>query len=111
VSKQPSALLVTVALFMMATIALIAYYPGMSAGFYFDDEPNFSAAPAMHWTELTVEALRKTLDEAWSTARPVANVSFALTHYFSALDPAPYHWTNLLIHFAAGLALPTLYNE
>jgi hypothetical protein len=105
VNKQPSALLVTVALVAMAAITLLAYYPGMSAGFYFDDIPNFSGAPAMRWTELSMEALHRTLNEAWLKTRPVANVSFGITHYFSALNPAPYHWTNLFIHFAAGLAL------
>ncbi|MEO6569474.1 MAG: tetratricopeptide repeat protein [Opitutaceae bacterium] len=37
--------------------------------------------------------------------RPVANVSFALNYRMSGLDPGSYHWTNLVIHVAAGLFL------
>ena len=96
---------VTAALLIIAAITVTAYLPGMSAGFYFDDEPNFSGAAAMHWEEFSMEALQRTLDEAWMPSRPIANISFAVTHLASGLDPAPYHWTNLIIHLAVGLAL------
>jgi len=86
-------------------ITVLAYYPGMSAGFYFDDEVNLLWVDAMQWTELNFETLRKTLTEVTLPSRPVANISLAVNHLFSALDAAPYHWTNLVIHLAAGLAL------
>ncbi len=37
--------------------------------------------------------------------RPVANLSFAWNHALGGLNPAGYHWTNLLIHLLAGLIL------
>ena len=103
--QDANKLLIRGALVAIAIVTIVAYYPGMSAGFYFDDEPNFSLAPAFHWTEISMEALGRTLNEAWSKSRPVANISLAVTHRFSGLDPAPYHWTNLLIHLAVGIAL------
>jgi tetratricopeptide (TPR) repeat protein len=103
--SKSNTLPVTAALLVIAVITVTAYLPGMSAGFYFDDAPNFSEAGAMHWQELSLEALQRTLDEAWMPSRPVANISFAATHLASGLDPAPYHWTNLVIHLAVGLAL------
>jgi hypothetical protein len=97
--------LIFVALLAISVVTIIAYYPGMSAGFYFDDKPNFSQHPALQWTEISTDALQQTLAEAWAKTRPVANISLSITHVYAGLDPAPYHWTNLLIHLAVGLAL------
>jgi tetratricopeptide (TPR) repeat protein len=59
----------------------------------------------LHWTELDFERLSLTLEHAMLTSRPVANVTLALNHLHAGLNPAPYHWFNLLIHFAVGFAL------
>lgn len=88
-----------------ALITILAYYPGMSAGFYFDDEPNILWVDAVQWTQLTIETVQRTLSDVLITSRPVANISIGLNHLVSGLEPAPYHWTNLVIHLAAGLAL------
>jgi nitrogen fixation-related uncharacterized protein len=103
--SKSNTLPVTAALLVIAVITVTAYLPGMSAGFFFDDDPNFARNPAMHWTEFNMEALRGTLTGAWEKSRVVANISLAATHAFSGLDPAPYHWTNLFIHLVVGLAL------
>ena len=103
--KQPKNSLVIAALLVISIITIIAYYPGMSAGFYFDDKSNFSQHPALQWTEVSKNALHETLTEAWAKSRPVANISLAITHVYTGLNPAPYHWTNLLIHLAVGFAL------
>jgi len=92
-------------LLIVAAVTLLAYYPGMSAGFYFDDEPNLLEVTALHWNEASLALLQRALDEAFLPSRPVANVSMALNHVFAQLDPAPYHWTNLVIHLAVGLTL------
>lgn len=89
----------------VATITILSYYPGMSAGFYFDDKANLVWVRAMQWTEFNIETLQRTLTEVTMPSRPVANVSFAVNHLFSGLDAAPHHWTNLVIHLAVGLAL------
>ena len=86
-------------------ITVLAYYPGMSAGFYFDDEVNLLWIDAMQWTEFNIEILQRTLTEVTLPSRPVANISLAINHLFSALEAAPYHWTNLAIHLAVGFAL------
>jgi tetratricopeptide (TPR) repeat protein len=93
------------ALLGMAAITVIAYYPGMSAGFYFDDEPNLLEVAALQWNEFSVSNVSAALEDAHLRSRPVANISMAVNHLFSGLDPAPYHWTNLVIHLAVGLAL------
>ena len=102
---QHNRLTLTLALPAIAAITVLAYYPGMSAGFYFDDEPNLLEVPALHWTEFSWSSVSGTVRDAHLTSRPVANVSMAINHLASGLDPAPYHWTNLVIHLAVGLAL------
>lgn len=83
----------------------IAYYPGMSGGFYFDDKPNLLDVQALHWTELSQDNLQRSLNEVVLPSRPLANLSMAFNHLFSGLDPAPYHWTNLVIHLMTGIVL------
>jgi hypothetical protein len=77
----------------------------MSGGFYFDDLSNFVESEVLHWTELEFERLGLTLEHAMLTSRPVANVTLALNHLHAGLNPAPYHWFNLLIHLVVGFAL------
>jgi hypothetical protein len=103
--KQHSRLTLIVALLGIVAITVLAYYPGMAAGFYFDDLQNILHAPALHWTEFSLSNVSSALREAQITSRPVANITLAFNHLASGLDPAPYHWTNLVIHLAAGLAL------
>lgn len=103
--SQHNRLTLTLALLATAAITVLAYYPGMSAGFYFDDESNLLEAAALHWTQFSLSNVSGAVRDAHLTSRPVANVSMAINHLASGLDPAPYHWTNLVIHIAAGLAL------
>jgi hypothetical protein len=105
INSQHNALALTLALLAIATVTVLAYYPGMAAGFYFDDLQNILHAPALHWNELSWSNSASALQDARVTSRPVANISMALNHLAAGLDPAPYHWTNLVIHLAAGLAL------
>jgi hypothetical protein len=90
---------------LVVLITIVAYYPGMSAGFYFDDEPNILWAKAVQWTQFDFDTFQRTLSEVLIPTRPVANLSVGLNHLLSGLDPAPYHWTNLVIHLFVGLAL------
>lgn len=39
----------------LASVVAIAYAPGMSGGFYFDDLSNFVESEVLHWTELEFE--------------------------------------------------------
>ena len=84
---------------------VMAYLPGMGAGFYFDDEPNILEVPALHWSGWSFSGVRDVLVKAKDPRRFVANFSFALNHLIGGLQPAGYHWTNLVIHLAVGAGL------
>ena len=103
--RDSNRLLLPTAFIAIMVITVAAYYPGMSAGFYLDDESNFLWVAAMQWTEFNAEVLQRTLAEVTMPSRPVANISIAFTHLLSGFDSAPYHWTNLVIHLAVGLSL------
>lgn len=87
-----------VGLLLVAVIA--AYWTGLDGGFFFDDEPNILQAQSLRLTELSIPQLQ----EAWNSGRaglggrPIAQLSFALNHYFSGFDPFVFKATNLAIH-------------
>ena len=104
-NKVSGRLIFLAAVVSVSFLTVLAYYPGMSAGFYFDDEPNLLWVGAIQWTEFSFQSLQQALNDVLLPSRPIANISMALNHLFSGLDAAPYHWTNLIIHLAVGLAL------
>lgn len=83
----------------------ILYGPGLQGGFFFDDEPSILYADGVRLESLTTESLREALASGRSgpSGRPVAQLSFALNHYFSGFDPFAFKATNLVIHAACGL--------
>jgi Flp pilus assembly protein TadD len=86
-------------------LTLWAYAPALDAGFVFDDEPNITDSPAVHWDEFSWKNIELLLDSSLLPRRPVANLSFALDHLVWGLEPSGYHLTNLLIHLAVGGAI------
>lgn len=78
----------------------LAYWPGLSGGFVFDDTQNIVSNPTLspdHWG--LREFIAATISSpASSLQRPLAMFTFALDAYFSGLDPRAMKLTNLLIH-------------
>jgi hypothetical protein len=85
--------------------ALAAYLPAFQAGFFLDDQPNIVEAPAIRWTELSIAGVREVLSSATLSSRPIANLSFALNHRLSGLEPAGFHAVNVVLHLAVGKLL------
>lgn len=81
-------------------VAVAIYLPGLEGGFFFDDEPSILHAEGVRLDRLDVETLRGALASGRSgpSGRPVAQLSFALNHYFSGFDPFAFKATNLAIH-------------
>ena len=91
-------------------LALGIYWPGLHGGFIFDDFPNIVNNPALQITNLSPESLGGSLTglDAGPLGRPVAMISFALTHYFFGLDAFAFKAINLLIHGANALLVAWL---
>jgi protein O-mannosyl-transferase len=81
------------------------YWPGLHGSFFFDDGPSITLAEGVRLEALSLESLHQALASggAGPSGRPIAQLSFALNHYFSGFNPFVFKATNLAIHFACGL--------
>ncbi len=90
---------------LVLAVCVAVFWNGLYGSFFFDDATNILYVENLQLTELSLPALR----EAWNSGlagpsgRPVAQVSFALNHYFSGFDPFAFKLTNLVIHLLAGV--------
>jgi tetratricopeptide (TPR) repeat protein len=88
-------------------VAVAIYLPGLEGSFFFDDEPSILYAEGVRLDRLNAASLREALASGRSgpSGRPVAQLSFALNHYFSGFDPFAFKATNLAIHALCGVLL------
>lgn len=85
-------------------LSAIAYWPGLSGGFLFDDYPNIIHQPGVQATSLDSESLgRAARSFGGPVGRPLAMMSLAVDHYFWRADPWGYKATNLAIHLVNAL--------
>jgi len=89
---------------IVVAVALV-YWPGLHGDFFFDDTPNILQVEGVKLTQLSGDSLTDAITSGHSgpSGRPVAQLSFALNHYFSGFDPFAFKATNLAIHLANGL--------
>lgn len=91
-------------LLAIAIVTWVCYANTMDGEFIFDDFQNIVENPNVHMTEINAESLGNSLSGS-PTPRPVANLSFALNHYFGGLEVGGYHAVNTIIHMLAGFAV------
>lgn len=96
---------VALAVLLVGALAVAIYWTGLHGAFFFDDATSIVLPEGVHLETLTLESIRQALASGYSGpfGRPVAQLSFALNHYFSGLDPFAFKATNLAIHFACGI--------
>jgi hypothetical protein len=95
-------MLVVLALF----VTVLAYLPGLSGPFLFDDKPNLLFNPFMYLEALEARALKDAAlsNESGFFRRVIPSLSFALNYYFAGeFDPFPFKLTNLVIHLLNGI--------
>lgn len=88
-------------------LAAVLYYPGLSGGYFFDDDANIVGN--MHLRVDSLDYLQW-WQAAWSSPsselqRPLGSVSFALNYFVGGLNPWPMKATNLAIHLLNGFLL------
>lgn len=95
----------TFASLLVAICVTALYWNGLYGDFFFDDEINILLLESIQMTELSLRPIYDALISgiAGPTGRPIAQLSFALNHYFSGFDPFIFKATNLAIHLATGL--------
>ena len=88
----------------LAGVASAVYWAGLQGAFFFDDGASILNAPGVRLTTFSVEAL----EQAWfsggagPSGRPIAQLTFAINHYFAGFNPFAFKATNLAIHLACG---------
>jgi protein O-mannosyl-transferase len=78
-------------------LAIATYAGTVGAGFPYDDEVQVARNRAIRDLE-RMPALLTAPTWPGYVYRPVATVSYALTHAVSGLDPWPFHLTNVVLH-------------
>ena len=89
---------------MLALLTLAAYAPALHGPFLFDDASAILENPTIRQLWPIDGALHPPPNSTVS-GRPLLNLSFALSHALSGLDPFGYHVFNLAVHVLAGLLL------
>ena len=97
--------IIATALCVAGAAAIAVYWPGLGGGFFFDDNASILLPEGVRLERLSTEALRQALTsgQAGPSGRPVAQLSFALNHFFNGFDPFAFKATNLAIHMASAL--------
>lgn len=98
------------AAFIAGLLLVAIYWPGLHGGFFFDDGPSILLTEGVRLETLSPESIHQVLlsGGAGPSGRPVAQLSFALNHYFSGFDPFAFKATNLAIHLACGFLVFSL---
>lgn len=96
----------------LALMAWIAYHPGLSSGFLFDDFVNLDAlgnsGPVNNWRTFWRFITSGTADPS---GRPLALLSFLIDARDWPAEPAPFLRTNVLLHLLNGALLFALLRQ
>jgi hypothetical protein len=88
-------------------LAVVAYFPGLSGDYAFDDMQNLLSNPRLDIKELNLETVQAASfsSGAGPLKRPVSMFTFAMNRYYFGIEPWSYKVMNLAIHLLTGLAL------
>lgn len=84
----------------LVLLTVLAYLPGLSGGFIFDDYPNIVSNPRIHAATLDWESLKQAATgyEAAGSSRLIATASFAADHAIAGTQPRQYKTSSLVVH-------------
>lgn len=92
---------------LLCLAAVVAYYPGLSGDYMFDDMSNLLQNPWMQIDSLDADALYSASfsSGAGLFRRPVSMASFAVNRALFGISPWSFKVTNLAIHILTGIAI------
>lgn len=94
-TPSPHTLLMMLGLF---TISLLAFWPGVSGGFLFDDYHNIVTNSHVQIKDLSGESLWRAANAYSDKTRQLAMLTFALNAHWAGLEPWAYKVTGLGVH-------------
>ena len=95
------------ALVVVLLVSFVAYLPGLSGGFMFDDYPNILKNEAISSATLDIDSLARAANSgiAGPLKRPLAMLTFAINYATAGVSPLAFKLTNLVIHLLNGCLL------
>lgn len=94
---------------ILVVFAAMAFWPGLSGDFLFDDYPNILERTQIHATRLDPASLAGAAGAYEGViGRPLATLSFAVDHVFWGLNPWGYKLTGLLVHLLNAMLVMAL---
>ena len=89
----------------LVVVTALAYYPGLSGSFLFDDQTNILLNPTLSLFDGTFSSLLAASGNSLASplGRPVSMASFALNLHFFGAAPFSFKIANLLIHLLNGV--------
>ncbi len=98
----------TLVLAAAAVLTVLLYTASLGGPFVFDDEPNILENRHIRITAFSADALYAAAFKSPIPSRPVANLSFAVNHFFNGTNVVGYRLINILIHIVNGCLLYAL---
>lgn len=95
----------TVIVSVLVFLAFLIYSNTKEAPFILDDGHNIVNNPGIRLNKLSLEELGKAAFESPLRSRPLANISFAINHYFHRYDVKGFRFINVLLHALTGICL------
>ena len=96
---------------LIAILVSLAYATSFRGVFVFDDHYSIVANPTIRELNRLDQILAPGPEAGTVAGRPLVNLSLALNHALSGLDPWSYHAVNLLVHVAAAITLAGLLRQ
>ncbi len=89
---------------LFGAILVGVYWSGLHGAFFYDDGPSILLPQGVRLEVFTWDSLRQAWQSggAGPSGRPVAQLTFALNHYFNGFSPFAFKATNLAIHATCG---------
>lgn len=90
---------------LLLLLAGLAYWPGLSGGFLFDDYPNIVNNPKVQPEQLDLAALARAAQvfEKGMIGRPLATIGFAVDYRIGGMHPWVFKLHSLLVHLLNSL--------
>lgn len=109
-SNKVSWAAICVLLLIALVITYLAYRPGLTGNFVFDDFANIVNNDGIAIKNTDIDALKRAMFSSGSgpLGRPISMLSFAANYYFTEFNPYYFKITNLAIHLVNGIGIFTL---
>lgn len=96
-------IILSLPIFCIITLGLLAYSNTFKSPFLFDDTAHITENPYIRMENINSQTLSDAAFKSPLPERPVANISFALNYFFNRYNVLGYHLVNITIHLLSAI--------